>query len=115
LSWNLEQVRWHSEKERGSINQVRTADLDGNGTIEIVARIGDNVVVYDHTGKELWCRQPVVDAQLNMPHGYRSVATRNELVDDVNGDGRPELCLLQEWDSHVDTPIGDYAANHCYE
>lgn len=219
---NLEQVRWHPEKERGSIDHVRTADLDGNGTIEIVARIGDNVVVYDNAGKELWWRQPTVDAQLAIPRGYHGATAGIELVDldhdgtlevvtlasalgpdkwihsspiralayrsdgtdvtlttifedvveangnpqccfdfnadglidivlavaayqhphavcvydtathkrlfmesfadqpcvagigDVNGDGKPELFLLQEWDSHVDEPVGDYDADHCY-
>ena len=35
-------------------------------------------------------------------------------VGDVNGDGALELLLLQCWDSHVDEPVGDYDAHHCY-
>ncbi len=58
----LERVRWQPEKQRGPVGHVRTGDLDGDGTMEIVARIGDNVVAYDRMGKERWRRKPTADA-----------------------------------------------------
>jgi subtilisin family serine protease len=70
-------------------NLVTTADVDRNGTSEIVLGFGSNVRILDHTGAELPGWPQGIDPQQNGVFIQTSPA-----VGDIDGDGVPEIVAI---------------------
>src|SRR5205814_1966921 len=74
------------------------ADMDGNGTPELVT----GTAVYDGlTGAD---KTPANLAALGAPGGYPAIA-------DFNGDGKPDIALVQSATGQQKVSVFDYANN----
>lgn len=78
---------WQPAARSSPVSCVRTADLDGDGYLELAVVEGDTLAVYDRWGREAWRQSPASDSQLEIPAGRVPQLSEIELIELGPADG----------------------------
>jgi hypothetical protein len=71
---------WQPVSRVGSVRCVRTADLNGDGYLQLVVVEGNTIAAYDRWAGESWRRDPVVDSGVEIPDGRIPCIAGIELI-----------------------------------
>lgn len=99
------ELLWTSPHEGKNLN-VLTGDVNGDGKLEVVKVSGDNLRVISGDGTVLWTETiPGIDSY------YGTGCLRLTMLEDVTGDGVPEIFVSRKVTTHTTQHIYVYDGN----